>query len=700
MDFYRHIFEASPDGLLVVAEDGRIVQANTRACQLFGFAPGALDGQPVDTLIPGRFAPRHAGYRQRYFAAPHSRPMGAGLELSGRRQDGSEFPVDVMLSPIATDAGMAALCVVRDVTERQQAEKRFRGLLESAPDAMVIVDAQGRIVLVNSQTERLFGFRREELLGQPIEILIPERLRAHHPAHRQGYHANPRVRPMGEEMQLHGLRKDGAEFPIEISLSPLETEDGTLVVSAIRDITSRVRAQEERYRLAAIIESATDAIIGKSLQGTIQSWNPAAERMFGYTAAEITGRHISVLIPEPMRAEEERIMRQIHHGSRVEPYESRRVHKSGRLIEVWLTVSPVRDGQGRIVGASKIVADLTNRRRAERQFQALLESAPDAIVIVRADGRIALVNSQTEKLFGYERQDLLGQNVEMLMPARFHARHPSHRSGYFASPHPRPMGNGLELRGLRKDGTEFPIEISLSPIETAEGLLVSSAIRDVTDRKRAEQLLLDSLKEKEVLLKEIHHRVKNNLAVISSLFYLQSSYLHDERMRTIMQQSQDRVRSIAMVHESLYSHDNLAEVDFSEYVATLSARLVASYGLDGRPVVLTTALEPILLGIDTAVPCGLILNELVTNAIKHGLAQGGTLHVTLRRVDPGTFALGVRDDGTGLPQGFDMGGGTSLGMRLMRSLSKQINGQIVLRPAAPGTEALLTAPLRQKKEEE
>jgi two-component sensor histidine kinase len=164
-----------------------------------------------------------------------------------------------------------------------------------------------------------------------------------------------------------------------------------------------------------------------------------------------------------------------------------------------------------------------------------------------------------------------------------------------------------------------------------------------------------------------------------------------------MQQSQDRVRSMAMVHESLYSHDNLAEVDFSEYVANLSARLVASYGLDGRPVVLTTALEPILLGIDTAVPCGLILNELVTNAIKHGLAQGGTLHVTLRRVDPGTFALGVRDDGTGLPQGFDMGGGTSLGMR---SLSKQINGQIVLRPAAPGTEALLTAPLRQKKEEE
>jgi PAS domain S-box-containing protein len=376
------------------------------------------------------------------------------------------------------------------------------------------------------------------------------------------------------------------------------------------------------------------------------------------------------------------------------------VHKSGRLIEVWLTVSPVRDGQGRIVGASKIVADLTNRRRAERQFQALLESAPDAIVIVRADGRIALVNSQTEKLFGYERQDLLGQNVEMLMPARFHARHPSHRSGYFASPHPRPMGNGLELRGLRKDGAEFPIEISLSSIETAEGLLVSSAIRDVTDRKRAEQLLLDSLKEKEVLLKEIHHRVKNNLAVISSLFYLQSSYLHDERMKTIMQQSQDRVRSMAMVHESLYSHDNLAEVDFSEYVANLSARLVASYGLDGRPVVLTTALEPILLGIDTAVPCGLILNELVTNAIKHGLAQGGTLHVTLRRVDPGTFALGVRDDGTGLPQGFDMGGGTSLGMRLMRSLSKQINGQIVLRPAAPGTEALLTAPLRQKKEEE
>jgi PAS domain S-box-containing protein len=171
--------------------------------------------------------------------------MGAGLELYGLRQDGREFPVEISLSPLETEEGVLVMAAVRDITDRKKADAKFRGLLESAPDAMIIVSPNGRIVLVNAQTGKLFGYEREDLYGQPVEMLLPERFKSGHVGHRNGYFSEPRTRSMGADLELYGLRQDGREFPVEISLSPLETEEGVLVMAAVRDITDRKRQEEE-----------------------------------------------------------------------------------------------------------------------------------------------------------------------------------------------------------------------------------------------------------------------------------------------------------------------------------------------------------------------------------------------------------------------------------------------------------------------
>ncbi|MEU1166956.1 PAS domain S-box protein, partial [Streptomyces sp. NPDC005921] len=253
------------------------------------------------------------------------------------------------------------------------AEERFRGLLEAAPDAMVIVDGQGIIKLVNAQTEALFGYRREELLGHPVELLMPHRFRTQHTLHRGGYSANRQVRPMGAGLELHGLRKDGTEFPVEISLSPMETADGLLVSAAVRDVSDRKAAEARINELAALVESSQDAILAKTLDGDITYWNAAAQDLYGYTAEEAIGRHVSMLAPPDLRAEVSALLTRLRQGEKVEHFETLRVTRSGALLDVDVTLWPTRDTRGRVVGACAIVRDISDRKRAEAELTALYE---------------------------------------------------------------------------------------------------------------------------------------------------------------------------------------------------------------------------------------------------------------------------------------------------------------------------------------
>ncbi|WP_329440839.1 PAS domain S-box protein [Streptomyces sp. NBC_01426] len=246
---FRALLEAAPDAMVIVDDAGMIRLVNAQTEALFGYPRHELLGRPIDMLVPERYRGHHPRHRLGYAASRQVRPMGAGLELYGLRRDGREFPVEISLSPLQTTDGLLISAAVRDVSERRAAEELFRALLEAAPDAMVIVDDRGTIQLVNAQTEALFGHTRADLLGRPVEVLVPERFRGHHSDFRQGYFVNRQVRPMGAGLELYGLCRDGREFPVEISLSPLETPNGTLVSAAIRDVSDRKAAEEKLAEL-------------------------------------------------------------------------------------------------------------------------------------------------------------------------------------------------------------------------------------------------------------------------------------------------------------------------------------------------------------------------------------------------------------------------------------------------------------------
>jgi len=322
----------------------------------------------------------------------------------------------------------------------------------------------------------------------------------------------------------------------------------------------------------------------------------------------------------------------------------------------------------------------------------ILDLADDAIISVDEEHRIILFNQGAERIFGYSAQEMMGKSLNILLPPRLHEEHNRHISDFKNSPvSARRMGERREISGRRKDSTEFPAEASISRVTANGRMMFTVILRDVTQRVIADDKIKTSLREKEALLKEIHHRVKNNLQVVSSLLGLQSRVVTDEVTRKMFQESQNRIHSMALLHESLYQSNNLSRIDFPEYIRQLASHLFHSYGVRPERIHLRTDLDKLYLNLDAAVPCGLIINELVSNSLKYAFPDGreGEVRIELHEHPDRLARLVVADNGIGLRSDIDWETARSLGLRLVRTLAEQLGAKIEVKSNA-GTEVQLT----------
>lgn len=696
------IVESSGDAIIGKSLEGMITSWNRGAERLFGYTAAEVIDRPIALLFP----PDHTEELAQVLGRIKHGETVESYETVRVRKDGQRLDIAATISPIkdATGQVIGAAKIARDITVRKQAEaalreseNRFQAFMNNSPAAAWITDVAGRMLYLSQTYFHLFPVPKDAVGKTIFELFAPDIAESFYHNIQQVVETNQTVEAIEVAPRLDGTLGEFLVYKFPI----FELSGQYLVGGVAVDITEHEQAKRQlrslNDRLQYLLIHAPVVIFSCKVEGDYgtTSMSENVRTLFGYEPQEFLAdsgfwaNHIHPEDRDRILANVSQIFTTGHHA-----HEYRFLHGNGEYRWVYNQLQLMRDAAGKPTEIIGYLVDISARKEAEKELQlqaVITQNMAEGICLVRAtDGLFVYANPKFEQMFSYDPGELIDRHVSIVNYANEHISAEAVNQAIQAAVLQQGEAT-YEVQNVKKDGTTFWCQATTSLFEHPDyGTVLVAVQQDITERKQAEDFIKASLKEKEVLLKEVHHRVKNNLGVVDGLLQMQSRRSHSADVIEVLKESQNRIASIALVHEKLYNSDDLANIDFAQYIADLTAHLFASYNIHANQIKLTTQIDAISLDIDTAIPCGLIINELVSNALKYAFpnTQIGEIQVTLQQQQDQSLALIVRDNGIGLPQDFNLKQPKTLGMNLVAGLVKQLRGTLEIN-SEPGTTATI-----------
>jgi len=567
--------------------------------------------------------------------------------------------------------------------ELRESEEKYRAIFESFRDVYYQTDMKGLVTIISPSVRTQAGYNPEDIIDHPARdfFLKPDEWEKFLQMLIECGAVN--------DYEVKLMAKDGRVIEVSASSNLVFGNDGKPVgvEGILRDITKRKQAEtalkesEEKYR--ELVENLSEVIYSLDQSGRVTYVSPAIKSLLGYSQKELETKNFAELIhQEDLSQAREGFQKVLSGKSTANEY--RVISKNNEVRWIYTSSRPVLE-EDRVVGVQGVLTDTTERKKTAEDLQAreayldqLFESAQEAIVMADSDGKALRINEEFTRVFGYTKKEAVGRRVdELIVPENLQQEALSITRNVS-------KGDKIAIETVRchKDGTLIDVSVLASPIIINDELAGSFGIyRDITRRKQDEEQIRTSLKEKEILLQEINHRVKNNMQIISSLLNLQSRHIEDKKSLELFQSSQNRVKSMALIHERLYQSKDFARVDVADYVRSLTNQLLITCGIDQSDIKLKVDIKDIFLDMNTAIPCGLIINELVSNSLEHAFPRGtqGEIKIAMRPLNKNEIELIVSDNGVGMPEDMELINTQSLGLHLVSMLAEdQLHGEIKL----------------------
>ncbi|OEC88336.1 MULTISPECIES: PAS domain S-box protein [Methanobacterium] len=575
----------------------------------------------------------------------------------------------------------------------QESEERFHSLINNSSDLIRILDKGGRIIFDSPSSKRILGYLEGYFIGKnPLNFVHPDDLERVKMNLCEVYEKrNPEI-----PTEFRIRRADGEYIPVESvfqNLIGVPGIDGVVVTT--HPVIERKRTENMLQFQANILTNVRDCVIVYDVQGRIIYWNKGAETIYGYLEEEIIDKNIEMLyLNRNKRYFKPDLEGILKFGEYNGEWEGKR--KDGSKVYVDVRETIMHDANGKMIGVIGVSKDISDRKKAEKRikrseayYRTIFENTGTATIIIEEDTTISLVNAEFEKLYEYSKEEIEGKKSwKEFVASDYKDKIEEYHNIRRIDPNLAPRN--YELKFVDRHGRIKDIFATVAIIPGTKKSLIS--LLDITDNKIAENKIKESLMEKEVLLREIHHRVKNNLQIISSLLNLQTRCVEGEESISVLKESQNRVKTMAMVHEKLYQSEDLKDINFKEYIESLVSDLFYSYGVKKGTIDLKIDMDNLEMDIDTAIPCGLIINELVTNSLKYAFPcpnNEDIVKVGLKKLQKDNLKLVVSDNGVGLPEDLDMENVETLGLKMVTILVNQLKGNLEVDKTA-GTEFRIT----------